>query len=104
VGSGYALNEQPADAFDCFMRMKVDGFQVDVVTAINLLVACAQTESSLYGRSVHGYVTWRLFLPHVVLETALLEMYGKVGKVESSEKIFCQITNKILVSWSPGTI
>jgi pentatricopeptide repeat protein len=100
VGSGYALNEQPADAFDCFMRMKVDGFQVDVVTAINLLVACAQTESSLYGRSVHGYVTRRLFLPHVVLETALLEMYGKVGKVESSEKIFCQITNKTLVSWN----
>ncbi|GJN09161.1 hypothetical protein PR202_ga27143 [Eleusine coracana subsp. coracana] len=97
---GYALNEQPADAFDCFMRMKEEGFLVDVVTAINLLAACAQAESSLYGRSVHGYVIRRLFLPHVVLETALLEMYGRVGKVESSEKIFGQITNKTLVSWN----
>ncbi|KAL6660250.1 hypothetical protein ACP70R_002372 [Stipagrostis hirtigluma subsp. patula] len=97
---GYALNERPADAFDCFMQMKAEGFQVDVVTAINLLAACAQTESSLYGRSVHGYVTRRLFLPHVVLETALLEMYGKVGKVESSEKIFGRITDKTLVSWN----
>ncbi|TVU48474.1 hypothetical protein EJB05_08112, partial [Eragrostis curvula] len=97
---GYALNERPSDAFDCFMRMKAEGFQVDVVTAINLLPACAQTESSLYGRSVHGYAIRRLFLPHVVLETALLEMYGKVGKIESSEKIFGQITNKTLVSWN----
>ncbi|XP_062216857.1 pentatricopeptide repeat-containing protein At4g35130, chloroplastic-like [Phragmites australis] len=97
---GYALNERPADAFHCFMQMKAEGFQVEVVTAINFLAACAQTESSLYGRSVHGYVIRRLFLPHVVLETALLEMYGKDGKVESSEKIFGQITDKTLVSWN----
>ncbi|XP_062209793.1 pentatricopeptide repeat-containing protein At4g35130, chloroplastic-like [Phragmites australis] len=97
---GYALNQRSADAFGCFMQMKAEGFQVEVVTAINLLAACAQTESSLYGRSVHGYVIRRLFLPHVVLETALLEMYGKVGKVESSEKIFGQITDKTLVSWN----
>ncbi|KAF0893296.1 hypothetical protein E2562_023935 [Oryza meyeriana var. granulata] len=97
---GYALNERPDEAFDCFMQMRADGLQVEVVTAINLLAACAQTESSLYGRSVHGYVVRRQFLPHVVLETALLEMYGKVGKVESSKKIFGQITNKTLVSWN----
>ncbi|KAL5218830.1 hypothetical protein ABZP36_019514 [Zizania latifolia] len=97
---GYALNEQPDNAFDCFMQMRTEGLQVEVVTAINLLAACAQNESSLYGRSVHGYVVRRQFLPHVVLETALLEMYGKVGKVESSEKIFGRITNKTLVSWN----
>ncbi|XP_040378329.1 pentatricopeptide repeat-containing protein At4g35130, chloroplastic [Oryza brachyantha] len=97
---GYALNERPEEAFDCFMQMRAEGLQVDVVTAINLLAACAQTESSLYGRSVHGYVVRRQFLPHVVLETALLEMYGKVSKVESSEKIFSQITNKTLISWN----
>ncbi|XP_022685539.1 pentatricopeptide repeat-containing protein At4g35130, chloroplastic [Setaria italica] len=97
---GYALNERPVDAFDCFMQMGAEGFQVEVVTAINLLAACAQTESSLYGRSAHAYVIRRHFLPHVVLETALLDMYGKVGKVESSEKVFDQITDKTLVSWN----
>ncbi|KAG2554937.1 hypothetical protein PVAP13_9KG579900 [Panicum virgatum] len=97
---GYALNERPVDAFDCFMQMRAEGFQVEVVTAINLLAACAQAEGSLYGRSVHAYVIRRHFLPHVVLETALLEMYGKVGKVESSEKVFDQITDKTLVSWN----
>lgn len=97
---GYALNERPDEAFDCFMQMRAEGLQVEVVTAINLLAACAQTESSLYGKSVHGYVVRRQFLPHVVLETALLEMYGKVGKVESSEKIFGKIANKTLVSWN----
>ncbi|CAN6321549.1 unnamed protein product [Urochloa humidicola] len=97
---GYALNERPMDAFDCFMQMRAEEFQVEVVTAINLLAACAQTESSLYGRSVHAYAIRRHFFPHVVLETALLEMYGKVGKVESSEKVFDQITDKTLVSWN----
>lgn len=74
---GYALNERPLDAFDCFMQMRAEGFMVDAVTAINLLGACAQAESSLCGRSVHAYVIRRHFLPHVVLETPLLEMYGK---------------------------
>ncbi|CAL4928915.1 unnamed protein product [Urochloa decumbens] len=97
---GYALNERPVDAFDCFMQMRAEEFQVEVVTAINLLAACAQTESSLYGRSVHAYAIRRHFLPHVVLETALLEMYGKVGRVESSEKVFNQIMDKTLVSWN----
>ncbi|CAN6314130.1 unnamed protein product [Urochloa humidicola] len=97
---GYALNERPMDAFDCFMQMRAEEFQVEVVTAINLLAACAQTESSLYGRSVHAYAIRRHFLPHVVLETALLEMYGKVGKVESSEKVFNRIMDKTLVSWN----
>ncbi|KAM0919841.1 hypothetical protein ACQ4PT_007985 [Festuca glaucescens] len=97
---GYALNGHPGEAFDCFVRMKADGHQVEVVTAINLLAACAQTENSLSGRSVHGFVTRRQFLPHVVLETALLEMYSKVGKVKSSEAIFGRMTNKTLVSWN----
>uniref|UniRef100_A0A8I6Y2D6 Pentatricopeptide repeat-containing protein n=1 Tax=Hordeum vulgare subsp. vulgare TaxID=112509 RepID=A0A8I6Y2D6_HORVV len=93
---GYALNERPEEAFDCFVQMKAEGHQVEVVTAINLLAACAQTESSLYGRSAHGSITRRQFLPHVVLVTALLEMYNKVGKVKSSEKM----TTKTLVSWN----
>ncbi|RLN43513.1 hypothetical protein C2845_PM01G02310 [Panicum miliaceum] len=92
---GYALNERPVDAFDCFMQMRAEGFQVEVVTAINLLAACAQAEGSLYGRSVHAYVIRRHFLPHVVLETALLEMYGKVDKVESSEKLM-ECVNELL--------
>ncbi|KAI4999636.1 hypothetical protein ZWY2020_004225 [Hordeum vulgare] len=100
---GYALNERPEEAFDCSVQMKVEGHQVEVVTAINLLAACAQTESSLYGRIVHGYITRRQFLPHVVLETALLEMYNKVGKVKSSEKVFGQMTTKTLVSWNNMT-
>ncbi|XP_047084194.1 pentatricopeptide repeat-containing protein At4g35130, chloroplastic-like [Lolium rigidum] len=98
---GYALNGQPGEAFDCFVRMKAEGHQVEVVTAINLLAACAQTEKNpLYGRSVHGFVTRRQFLPHVVLETALLEMYSKVGRVESSEAVFGRMANKTLVSWN----
>ncbi|CAM0870563.1 unnamed protein product [Alopecurus aequalis] len=97
---GYALNGWPEEAFDCFVQMKEEGHEVEVVTAINLLAASSQTESSLYGISVHGYVTRRQFLPHVVLETALLEMYSKVGKVKSSEVIFGRMTNKTLVSWN----
>ncbi|KAE8785494.1 pentatricopeptide repeat-containing protein [Hordeum vulgare] len=67
----YALNERPEEAFDCFVQIKAEGHQVEVVTAINLLAASAQTESSL-----------------------------KVGKVKSSEKVFRQMTTKTLVSWN----
>lgn len=93
----YARNGRVIDAFLCFQKMSgQNGLQPDVITLINLLPACAILE----GRTIHGYATRRGFLPHIVLETALIDMYGECGQLESAEVIFDRMDEKNLVSWN----
>ncbi|KAL0726042.1 hypothetical protein Bca4012_022135 [Brassica carinata] len=93
----YARNGRVVDAFLWFQKMSEgNGLEPDVITLINLLPACEILE----GRTVHGYAARRGFLPHVVLETALIDMYGESGKVKSAEAVFDRMGEKNLVSWN----
>ncbi|CAL9228063.1 unnamed protein product [Arabidopsis halleri] len=93
----YARNSRVTDAFLCFQKMsEQNGLQPDVITLINLLPACAILE----GRTIHGYAMRRGFLPHIVLDTALIDMYGEWGQLKSAEVIFDRIAEKNLISWN----
>ncbi|CAE6158591.1 unnamed protein product [Arabidopsis arenosa] len=93
----YARNSRVTDAFLCFQKMsEQNGLQPDVITMINLLPACAILE----GRTIHGYAMRSGFLPHIVLETALIDMYGECGQLKSAEVIFDRIAEKNLISWN----
>ncbi|CAA7016591.1 unnamed protein product [Microthlaspi erraticum] len=93
----YARNGRVVDAFLCFQRMSEEnGLQPDVITLINLLPACAVLE----GKTIHGYAMRRGFLPHTVLETALIDMYGECGQLKSAEVVFDRMAEKNLVSWN----
>ncbi|XP_010432322.1 PREDICTED: pentatricopeptide repeat-containing protein At4g35130, chloroplastic-like [Camelina sativa] len=93
----YARNGRVIDAFLCFQKMsEQNGLQPDVITLINLLPACGILE----GRTIHGYAIRRGFLPHLVLETALIDMYGEYGQLKSAEVIFDRMAEKNFVSWN----
>ncbi|CAN8229334.1 unnamed protein product [Cochlearia groenlandica] len=93
----YARNGRAVDAFLCFQKMTEHiGLQPDVITLINMLPAC----SILEGRKIHGYAMKRGFLPHIVFETALIDMYGECGKLKSAEVVFHRMSEKNLVSWN----
>ncbi|XP_010437515.1 PREDICTED: pentatricopeptide repeat-containing protein At4g35130, chloroplastic-like [Camelina sativa] len=93
----YARNGRVIDAFLCFQKIsEQNGLQPDVITLINLLPACGILE----GRTIHGYAIRRGFFPHLVLETALIDMYGECGQLKSAEVIFDRMAEKNLVSWN----
>lgn len=77
-----------------------DNLAVDNVTLINLLPPCAQIGAVLQGKSVHGLAIRKGFLPHPVLETALLDMYGGFGILKLAELTFNQMMDKSLITWN----
>ncbi|XP_016164249.1 pentatricopeptide repeat-containing protein At4g35130, chloroplastic-like [Arachis ipaensis] len=88
----YALNGQPIQAFDSLENiLKDDKLAVDNVTLINLLPSCAQLGAVLQGKTIHGLAIRKGFLPHPVLETALLDMYGEFGILKLAEVTFDQM-------------
>ncbi|KAL4336463.1 hypothetical protein AHAS_Ahas12G0012700 [Arachis hypogaea] len=90
--SAYALNGQPIQAFDSLENiLKDDKLAVDNVTLINLLPSCAQLGVVLQDKTIHGLAIRKGFLPHPVLETALLDMYGEFGILKLAEVTFDQM-------------
>ncbi|XP_057966405.1 pentatricopeptide repeat-containing protein At4g35130, chloroplastic [Malania oleifera] len=97
----YALNAHPLEAFAYLIKMQAaDDLSPDTITMINLLPSCAQLGALMQGKSIHGFAIRKGFLPCLVLETALVDMYGKCGKTEPAERVFGQMTEMNLVSWN----
>ncbi|KAF4363894.1 hypothetical protein G4B88_004194 [Cannabis sativa] len=98
---GYVLNSRPLDSLACLRKMKKDdNLNPDVITLINLLPSCAQLGAFLVGKSIHGYAIRKGFLPHIFLETALIDVYGAFGKPKLAEYIFDRMAEKGLVTWN----
>ncbi|KAA8546134.1 hypothetical protein F0562_020972 [Nyssa sinensis] len=98
---GYTLNGHPLESFACLKKMQEDDhLSPDVITLINLLPSCAQIGALLEGKSIHCHAIRKGFLPHLILETALIDMYGKCGELKPSECIFGHMRERNLISWN----
>ncbi|PON45051.1 DYW domain containing protein [Parasponia andersonii] len=98
---GYALNSRTLEAFACLRRMQeADKSNPDVITMINLLPSCTQLGAFLDGKSIHGYAIRKGFLPHVILQTALIDLYGAFGEPKLAEYIFDEMAEKSLITWN----
>lgn len=97
---GYTLNGYFHESFACLKRMQEDNFIPDAITMINLLPSCSQLGALLEGKCIHGFAIRKMFVPHIVLETALIDMYGKCGDLKSAECVFGHLNEKNLISWN----
>ncbi|KAI3694302.1 hypothetical protein L1987_77266 [Smallanthus sonchifolius] len=95
---GYTLNGQPFESFSCLRRMQENGLKPDNVSLINSLPSCSQVGSLLRGKTVHAYAIRMGFLPHIVLDTALIDMYGKCGEPRLAKLVFSHMHQRNLVS------
>ncbi|CAN1307732.1 Pentatricopeptide repeat-containing protein At4g35130, chloroplastic [Linum perenne] len=99
--NAYVASEKYLESFACLKVMQEDHtLVVDAVSLINVLPSCSQLGGLKEVKSIHGYAIRKLLLPHVVLETALVDAYGKCGAVRLAEGIFGRMNEKNLVSWN----
>ncbi|KAJ6827931.1 pentatricopeptide repeat-containing protein, chloroplastic [Iris pallida] len=97
---GYSLNNQPDCALACLIDMQVDSVDPDTVTLVNFLPACTQLENLSHIKTVHGASTRRGLVPHLALETAVIDSYAKCGELRLAELLFTRMTERSLVSWN----
>lgn len=98
----YAVNDRPLKSFACIETMQDANncVEPDTVTLINLLPSCSSLRALLQGKAVHGYAIRKGFLSHLVLETSLVDMYGKCGNYVLAERVFFRMEGRNLVSWN----
>ncbi|XP_050206955.1 putative pentatricopeptide repeat-containing protein At3g25060, mitochondrial [Mercurialis annua] len=97
--TGFAQSGMAVDAIDVYRKMQNECIEVDGVVMVGLIQACGGVGDSKLGLSVHGYMVRKEMIMHNVLQTSLVYMYAKNGRLELALRVFEDIRNKSVVSW-----
>lgn len=98
--SGCTFNGLHNKAIDLFLRMWLQGHELDSATLLSVLPACAQLHHWFLGRVVHGYSVKTGLIGETSLSNVLLDMYSNCSDWRSTNKIFRNMDQKNVVSWT----
>ncbi|THU51497.1 hypothetical protein C4D60_Mb06t31660 [Musa balbisiana] len=87
-------------ARNCLKKMLVEGVNPDPYTYSSILNLCANLPGLGWGSQTHGKVIKFSLDSHVVVGSALIDMYAKCGRLKYADKIFNILAFKNLVSWN----
>ncbi|PIN13213.1 hypothetical protein CDL12_14178 [Handroanthus impetiginosus] len=73
---------------------------VDASTYIHLISACSSLRSIEYGRKIYNHVLESNLLPNMILENHFVNMYGKCGSTKDARKVFDNMWERNVVSWT----
>ncbi|CAM8901353.1 unnamed protein product [Rhodiola kirilowii] len=98
--SGYVKVGCFIQSVDLFRDMVMSGLKPNAVTISSVVPAFGNLGLSLIGKSVHCYWIRVGFESNVFVETALVDMYGKLGLVDVARKVFDEMAERNVVSWN----
>ncbi|KMZ73585.1 Pentatricopeptide repeat-containing protein [Zostera marina] len=98
----YTKANFPMDALELFKKMNKKNINPDHVTLLGVISACSAVLSLELARFIHGFVVKSRFgFDHMmVLETALVDLYVKCASLKLARRVFDQMPNRNLISWS----
>ncbi|GKV23361.1 hypothetical protein SLEP1_g33097 [Rubroshorea leprosula] len=81
--SGLAQYSEGTMALSCFERMRLEGYEVDVMTMVSVVSVCADIFCVINGKMVHGLVIRHGFESCLPVQNAILDiLISKIGKRE----------------------
>ncbi|KAK6919153.1 Pentatricopeptide repeat [Dillenia turbinata] len=96
-----AQNGDYEEVLELFRHMHMSQIRPDKYTLVSVLSVCAKLCSLALGCSIHGLIVkYDSKCCDTFLCNVLLDMYAKCGSIESSLKIFNQISDKNVISWT----
>ncbi|KAK6263154.1 hypothetical protein QUC31_008970 [Theobroma cacao] len=72
----------------------------DVITMLASIQACSNLSSFIPGQLIHGYITKAGLICDIFIRNALIDMYGRSGRLDLAEKVFEEMPTKDLGSWN----
>lgn len=87
-------------ALQLYDEMQQEGLVPDKLTFIGILDACASRIALREGRYIHLHITNDELDSDVRVVNALLNLYGKCGKLDDAQKTFQYMPVRNVVSWN----
>nr|GMD42065.1 pentatricopeptide repeat-containing protein At3g12770-like [Ipomoea batatas] len=97
---GYVRASQFNKVFQLFFVMRRCNIRPSTVTMVNLIQACEGMGCIRIGQCGHGLVVELGMGNDVTILTSLINMYNKMGDLESSSLVFNRMPTRTLVSWN----
>jgi pentatricopeptide repeat protein len=98
--SGYVLNGMSQEALHMFRYLLEQCMKPNAVTVASMFPACATMAAMKLGREIHGYVLRNGYEGKCYVESALMDMYAKCGRLDLSHYIFSKMSAKDEVTWN----
>ncbi|KAL5731139.1 hypothetical protein ACHQM5_003897 [Ranunculus cassubicifolius] len=100
--AGYIENGFTRKAFLVMNDMMLSMYcEMNHVTLCSFLSACSQSGDLLMGKWVHAYaMKTRVKRLHLMVETALIDMYSKCGRIELACRVFENMPYRNVVAWN----
>ncbi|MBA0756561.1 hypothetical protein Gogos_020234 [Gossypium gossypioides] len=98
--SAYSQNGKPKESLENLRCMANFGIKADMFTAIPTISSIRQLKSIEWGKQMHAYVTRNGLDYQVSVHNSLIDMYCECDCLIYARKIFDNLTNKTVVSWS----
>ncbi|KAK4770641.1 hypothetical protein SAY87_031173 [Trapa incisa] len=93
-------NGRFGEACSLYGRMQRLGICSSSFAVSSALRACARTMDKNGGSSIHTQAHKLGFCACVYVQTALLDLYSRVGDMETAQRIFREMPEKNVVSWN----
>ncbi|KAG6506605.1 pentatricopeptide repeat-containing protein At3g16610-like isoform X1 [Zingiber officinale] len=99
--SSYALNGRYQEAVRCLLQMQRTGNIPNPSTIVALLPIVGQAKALIQGKSIHAVcIRRRIDKGDVLVNTALLDMYGKSECLVRARRIFDNMSFRNEMTWS----
>ncbi|KAJ7555610.1 hypothetical protein O6H91_05G046600 [Diphasiastrum complanatum] len=98
--AGYAQHGLVKEALALYEQMKQEGLQADIVAYVVLLRACGSSASLEQGKQLHLDIIRSGFELDAIVQSTLVDMYAKCGCIEDAHKVFNNMHERDVVSWT----
>ncbi|GLU11044.1 hypothetical protein SLE2022_278160 [Rubroshorea leprosula] len=98
--SSFSRQNLPVESLRLFARMLAQGMEIDEVTMVCFFSACVQLQDDCMGSQGQGHIVKMGMGGLVKVCNALMDMYGKRGMVDKLRRVFSEMKERTVVSWT----
>ncbi|XP_010478246.1 PREDICTED: pentatricopeptide repeat-containing protein At1g28690, mitochondrial isoform X2 [Camelina sativa] len=85
---------------DMYISMQRAGFHPNISTFASVIGACSVLTSHEVGQQVHAQIMKSGVYTHIKMGSSLLDMYAKCGGIDDARRVFDQMIEKNVFSWT----
>ncbi|KAJ4961662.1 hypothetical protein NE237_021572 [Protea cynaroides] len=98
--TGYMKQKRYNEGLALFHQMQIAGVEINELTLVNVLSACAKLGAFEMGKWVHGYIDRNRIFLNPTLAAALIDMYVKCGYINEASQVFEKVPERSVSSWN----
>ncbi|XP_057856631.2 pentatricopeptide repeat-containing protein At3g24000, mitochondrial [Cryptomeria japonica] len=98
--AGYSQHGLFEECLTLFSQMQLAGLKPNLFTLTCVLDSCASSTQLEHGLIIHAYIIKTGYESDISMKNALVSMYGECGNVKDAYKVFNEICERDVISWT----